>query len=100
MIFPYLLYTKNKNMNVNNNNNRVKTELKNSCGIIVKRFIKRKTIKKALPDLEHVDDNGSEAKFKFSDTIYVAVDTQLNKSINAAMTSGEIVAKLIAERFK
>jgi hypothetical protein len=30
----------------------------------------------------------------------VAVDTQLNKSINAAMTSGEIVAKLIAERFK
>jgi hypothetical protein len=33
-------------MNVNNKN-RVKTELKNSCGIIAKRFIKRKTIKKA-----------------------------------------------------
>jgi protoporphyrinogen oxidase len=80
--------------------NRVKTELKNNCGIITKRFIKRYTIKKALPNIEHVDNNGGEAKFKFSDTIYLAGDTQLNGSLNAAMTSGELVAKLIDERFK
>lgn len=80
--------------------NRVKTELKNNCGIITKRFIKRYTIKKALPNIEHVDNNGGDTKFKFSDTIYLAGDTQLNGSLNAAMTSGELVAKLIAERFK
>lgn len=80
--------------------NKVETELKNNCGIITKRFIKRYTIKKALPDLEHVSYNGSDAKFKFSDTIYLAGDMRLNGSLNAAMTSGEAVAKLIAERFK
>jgi hypothetical protein len=74
--------------------------LKNNCGIITKRFIKRYIIKKALPDLEHVEYNGSEAKFKFSESIYLAGDTQLNGSLNAAMTSGESVTKLIAERFK
>ena len=80
--------------------NKVETELKNNCGIISKRFIKRYTIKKALPDLERVDYSGSEAKFKFSNSIYLAGDTQLNGSLNAAMTSGESVAKLIGERFK
>jgi protoporphyrinogen oxidase len=80
--------------------NRVETELKKSCGIITKRFIKRYTIKKALPDIKHVDNQGSDAKFTFSETIYLAGDTQLNGSLNAAMTSGELVAKLIAERFK
>ncbi len=80
--------------------NKVETELKNNCGIITKRFIKRYIIKKALPDLKHVEYNGSEAKFKFSDSIYLAGDTQLNGSLNAAMTSGESVTKLIAERFK
>jgi hypothetical protein len=55
--------------------------------------------KKALPDLEHLDYSGSEAKFKFSDTIYLAGDTQLNGSLNADM-SGASVAELIAERLK
>jgi hypothetical protein len=35
-----LLYTEYKNMNVNNKN-RVKTELKNSCGIIAKLIAER-----------------------------------------------------------
>jgi protoporphyrinogen oxidase len=91
---------KNHNLDETDLINKVKTELKNNCGIITKRFIKRYTIKKALPDLEHVDYSGNEAKFKFSDTIYLAGDTRLNGSLNAAMTSGEAVAKLIAERFK
>lgn len=80
--------------------NKVKTELENNCGIITKRFIRRYTIKKALPDLEQVDYNGHIDKLKFSDSIYLAGDTQINGSLNAAMTSGELVAKLISERFK
>ncbi|MFT5964670.1 MAG: protoporphyrinogen oxidase [Flavobacterium sp.] len=91
---------KNHNLDEADLINQVETELKSNCGIITKRFIKRYTIKKALPDLEHVDYSGNDAKFKFSDSIYLAGDTQLNGSLNAAMTSGETVAKLIAERFK
>jgi protoporphyrinogen oxidase len=91
---------KNHNLDEVDLINQVETELKSNCGIITKRFIKRYTIKKALPDLEHVDYSGNDAKFKFSDSIYLAGDTQLNGSLNAAMTSGETVAKLIAERFK
>jgi protoporphyrinogen oxidase len=91
---------KKHNLNETDLINKIETELKNNCSIITKRFIKRYTIKKALPDLEHVDYIGSEAKFKFSDTIYLAGDTQLNGSLNAAMTSGEVVAKLVAARFK
>jgi protoporphyrinogen oxidase len=91
---------KNHNLEETDLINKVKTELKNNCGIITKRFIKRYTIKKALPDLDRVDYSGSDATFTFSDSIYLAGDTQLNGSLNAAMTSGEAVAKLIAERFK
>jgi protoporphyrinogen oxidase len=91
---------KNHNLDETDLITKIETELKKNCGIITKRFIKRYTIKKALPDLEHVSYNGSNAKFKFSDTIYLAGDTQLNGSLNAAMTSGEAVATLIAERFK
>jgi protoporphyrinogen oxidase len=91
---------KNHNLDEADLINQVETELKSNCGIITKRFIKRYTIKKALPDLEHVDYSGNDAKFKFSDSIYLAGDTQLNGSLNAAMTSGETVAKLIAEHFK
>ena len=90
---------KNHNLDEADLISRIKTELKNKCGIITKRFIKRYSIKKALPDLEHLDYFGSDEKFLFSDTIYLAGDTMLNGSLNAAMTSGEIVAQLIGERF-
>jgi hypothetical protein len=54
-----------------------------------------------LPDLEHLDYSGSEAKFKFSDTIYLAeIRNELNGFLNADMISGASVAKLIAERLK
>ena len=75
---------------------QVKTELKNICGITTKRFVKRYIIKRALPDLDHVDYSDNEAKFKFSDSIYLTGDTLLNGSLNAAMTSGEIVGQLIS----
>ncbi|SDX82626.1 FAD-dependent oxidoreductase [Flavobacterium degerlachei] len=91
---------KSHNLGETNLISQVKSELKNNCGIIAGRFVKRYRIKKALPDLERVDYKGNEDNFKFSETIYLAGDTQLNGSLNAAMTSGEAVAKLIAERFK
>ena len=39
-------------------------------------------------------------KYKHSDSIYLTGDTELNGSLNAAMSSGEAVAKQIIEDFK
>jgi hypothetical protein len=72
--------------------------LKNNCNIITKRFIKRYIIK-ALPDLEHLDYSGSEAKFKFPTLPSGRYGTN-NGSLNADMISGASVAELIAERLK
>ena len=77
---------------------KVETELKAHCGISTERFIKRYAIKKALPDLKTVQY--TKPDYKFSDDIYVAGDTALNGSLNAAMSSGEAVAKAIIRRFK
>ena len=79
--------------------NKVESELKKYCGITTKRFIKRYEIQKALPDLEYVEYNGKNTKYKFSDSIYLSGDTLLNGSLNAAMTSGETVAKLVSELY-
>ncbi|AXO79302.1 FAD-dependent oxidoreductase [Olleya aquimaris] len=75
----------------------VQDELKTYCNIVTKRFIKRYKIKKALPNLKQVSHSSNSSEFKYSDTIYLAGDTQLNGSINAAMSSGETVAKHIIE---
>lgn len=75
----------------------VQDELKTYCNIVTKRFIKRYRINKALPDLKQVSHISNSSEFKYSDTIYLAGDTQLNGSINAAMSSGETVAKHIIE---
>lgn len=75
----------------------VQDELKTYCNIVTKRFIKRYKINKALPDLKQVSHISNSSEFKYSDTIYLAGDTQLNGSINAAMSSGETVAKHIIE---
>ncbi|WP_054851053.1 FAD-dependent oxidoreductase [Olleya sp. ITB9] len=76
----------------------VQDELKTYCNIVTKRFIKRYRINKALPDLKHVSHISNSSEFKYSDTIYLAGDTQLNGSINAAMSSGESVAKHIIQK--
>lgn len=77
---------------------KVEHELNAHCGITTKRFIKQYTINKALPDLDTV--HYAKADYKFSDTIYVAGDTALNGSLNAAMSSGQAVAKAIIARVK
>jgi hypothetical protein len=51
-----------------------------------------------LPDLEHY--SGSESSLNFPTLFTLAGDTKFNESLNASMTSGESVARLIAERLK
>ena len=79
---------------------QVKKELQQNCKIVTKRFIKRYHIKNALPDLEQVTNEGTTKHFQFSDHIYLAGDHQINGSLNAAMSSGALVAQLISDRFE
>lgn len=76
---------------------KVEAELKNKCKIITKTFIKRYRIKQALPDLKSIKNNLDSESLKKSNTLFLVGDYTLNGSLNAAMTSGEQVAKHIIE---
>jgi len=78
----------------------VKNELKTICGITVKRFIKHYQIKKALPDLKTVKYINNCTNFKVTDSVFTIGDATLNGSLNAAMTSGKLVADCILEQSK
>ncbi|WP_044397947.1 NAD(P)/FAD-dependent oxidoreductase [Lacinutrix sp. Hel_I_90] len=74
---------------------KVAQELETLCGIKTLQCIKRYQIKRALPKLNAVKHVATVADIKYSETIYLAGDHTLNGSLNAAMTSGELVAKQI-----
>lgn len=89
---------KEHHLNENELIEQVKMELEQHCKIITKRFIKRYSIKKALPDVEQVRYENSLNPLQYSEDIYLAGDHHLNGSLNAAMSSGALVAKLISNR--
>ena len=72
---------------------RVKAELQEYCGIMFPKFIKLYSIPKALPNLHdirhdlNVDDTSCHVP-----GVFLAGDTLLNGSLNAAMISGERAA--------
>lgn len=71
----------------------VTEELRELCGIEVKRFIKRYNIPRALPNLNDLRYDGLPEEFRLSPGVFLAGDVQLNGSLNAAMISGEMAAK-------
>ena len=70
----------------------VKDELKVLCNISIKRFIKQYRINKALPKLENLKYEMNSNDLQLSKSLFVAGDTHLNASFNAAMISGEQAA--------
>jgi len=72
--------------------NTVKRDLKTCCGIDDVQFVKRYAIKKALPQLDHLQYELSSTETKLKTTIFLAGDQLLNGSLNAAMLSGERAA--------
>lgn len=72
-------------------------ELKQCCGIETAKFIKQYTIKKALPKLENLLYEMNPSETKLTANIFLAGDTQLNSSLNAAMISGERAALGVVE---
>lgn len=72
---------------------KVQTELKTFCQIENTKFLKRFSIKKALPNLMHLQDDCSPTETQLKPTIFLAGDQMLNASLNAAMLSGQRAAE-------
>ena len=72
---------------------RVKAELQEYCGIMFPKFIKLYSIPKALPNLNDIRHDLNEADTSCHvPGVFLAGDTLLNGSLNAAMISGERAA--------
>jgi hypothetical protein len=71
---------------------KVEIELKSHCNITVCNFIAHYFIPKALPKLNDQNYEISPKQSSPNSTVFLAGDTLLNGSLNAAMISGETAA--------
>ena len=78
----------------------VQTELKELCGITSINFIKLYSIPRALPKLEDLKYEMMPSETRLMNGLFLAGDTQLNGSLNAAMISGERAAMGVIESLK
>ncbi|MDB2630406.1 FAD-dependent oxidoreductase [Ulvibacter sp.] len=70
----------------------VQKELKELCNIDSCSFIKQYNIPMALPNLQDIQYEMLPSETRLTETIFLAGDTQLNGSLNAAMIAGERAA--------
>jgi len=87
------------NQNLHNDQliEQVKKELKDHCAIDNCNFVKHYAIPMALPQLNDLQYEMSPAETRLTKCIFLAGDTQLNGSLNAAMISGERAALGVLE---
>tara|TARA_R110000787_G_scaffold246766_4_gene352501 strand:- start:488 stop:1771 length:1284 start_codon:yes stop_codon:yes gene_type:complete len=78
----------------------VQKELQHYCGIDSCTFIKYYSIPKALPKLNGLKYKLLPSETKLTNGVFLAGDTQLNGSLNAAMISGEKAALNIIKTLK
>ncbi|MDB4534173.1 FAD-dependent oxidoreductase [Vicingaceae bacterium] len=77
----------------------VERELKECFGIDDScKFIKQYNISMALPELNNLQYEMFPSETSLTSSIFLAGDTQLNGSLNAAMISGEIAALGVVEK--
>ena len=77
---------------------RVTQELQEQCGIRDVSFIKMYDIPKALPNIKDLKYESTSTRTRWSDHIFLAGDSLLNGSLNAAMLAGEKAAlELVAK---
>jgi protoporphyrinogen oxidase len=77
---------------------KVQNDLEKYCGIDELEFLKLYHIPKALPDLKNVQYELAPSETQLTHYIFLAGDTQLNGSLNAAMLSGEKAATGVLEK--
>ena len=90
----------NQNLTGDELRENVKSELKVHFNIDVLRLIKVYEIPKALPDLENIKYTLTPAETQYSSQIFLAGDTLVNGSLNAAMLSGESAANGLIDAAK
>ena len=71
---------------------RVKDELEEHCGIVSPEFMKLYSIPQALPNLQDLKYAMHPSESHLTPGVFLAGDTLLNGSLNAAMISGESAA--------
>jgi protoporphyrinogen oxidase len=71
---------------------RVKEELKANCGIEAGELLKQYIIPQALPNLTDLQYEMAPSETRLTNQVFLAGDTQLNGSLNAAMIAGERAA--------
>jgi len=76
---------------------QVKTELKDYCGIDTIRMLKQYVIPMALPQIEGLKYEMLPLETCLNTRLFLAGDTLLNGSLNAAMISGETAALGVVE---
>lgn len=77
--------------------NKIKIELKEIFNIDSCKFIKQYSIPMALPKIKDIGYNTSNHKATVPTNIFLAGDTLLNGSLNAAMISGENAANEVIQ---
>lgn len=76
---------------------QIEKELKIYCGGASYSFIKHYSIARALPQIEGLQYEMLPSETRLTTSIFLAGDTQLNGSLNAAMISGESAALGVIE---
>ena len=77
---------------------KIKEELKTHLNLVPIKYLKTFNIPKALPVLNDVRYSCHPSETQLTDHIYLAGDTLLNGSLNAAMLSGELAAQAVHEK--
>ena len=75
----------------------VRAELQSYCGITTTKFIKLYHIPRALPKLNNLKYDMMPSETRLTNSLFLAGDTQLNGSLNAALISGERAALGVIE---
>ena len=77
---------------------KIKEELDRLFSITPLKFLKCFDIPKALPHLNNIQYSISPSETQLTDAIFMAGDTMLNGSLNAAMLAGELAAEAVHEK--
>lgn len=79
---------------------RMQRELKQYCGIQEVEYLAHYDIPMALPDLINLRYDMLPSETQLTSDIFLAGDTQLNGSLNAAMVAGERAALAVIEKLR
>ena len=79
---------------------RIISEVKKYTGALEVKYIQHYRINKALPDIQNLKTTVQQEENQVSDNIFLAGDSLMNGSLNAAMESGRLAAKALLKKRK